>query len=60
MKLRTPWQIYKFIKERKNLEHRIDDYQRIWDHTFDNVIRIELNSLRRKYRCKYFVEYKQK
>ena len=60
MKLRNPLEIWRFKKERKNLEHKIDDYQRIWDYTFDNKIRIELNNLRRTYRCKYFVEYKKK
>ena len=58
MKFRTPLQIHRYRKEKKNLEREIR--QTGWKHelTLKEEYRIKLIQLHLDYKYKYFKEYK--
>ena len=58
MKLRIPWQIHKYRKEKKELEFKIRDLGRRHAVTLEEDLRIELISRHMEYKYKYFKEYK--
>ena len=58
MKLRNPLEIWRFRKERKTLESKIDDYKKRNDLNPNDEDRMMWRYLRMAYKYKYFKEYK--
>ncbi|KKN22724.1 hypothetical protein LCGC14_0912260 [marine sediment metagenome] len=58
MKFRTPWQIHKYRKDKKELEFKIRDAGRRHQQTLEEHLRLELIALNMEYRYKYFKDYK--
>ncbi len=58
MKFRTPLQIHRDRKEKKNLEWEIRDTGRLHQQTLKEEYRLKLIKLHMDYRYKYFKEYK--
>ncbi len=58
MKFRTPLQIHKYRRDKKNLEFEIRETGRLHELTLKEEYRLKLITLHLDYKYKYLKEYK--